>query len=217
MLGCLIEKRWTTPDQYPLSLNALRLACNQSTNRDPVDRLRRAHGPRGGAAAVQVRPGAAGQRPLEPRDQVPPSRRGGARARPGGARRAGRAAAPRSADARRAERPLRADGAAGVARGGRPRARRPDRARLRAAARAPAGAEGGPLRATARRRERLREPCRAGGGSTRGRWRRPAGRAAVAVQAPGPTDGLRRARRGARGRGGVAARRAPRSGAARVD
>ena len=36
MLGCLIEKRFTTPDQYPLTLNALRLACNQSTNRDPV-------------------------------------------------------------------------------------------------------------------------------------------------------------------------------------
>jgi hypothetical protein len=36
VLGSLIEKRWTTPDQYPLSLNALRLACNQSTNRDPV-------------------------------------------------------------------------------------------------------------------------------------------------------------------------------------
>src|SRR4030081_1195936 len=36
VLGCLIEKRWTTPDQYPLSLNALRLACNQSTNRAPV-------------------------------------------------------------------------------------------------------------------------------------------------------------------------------------
>jgi uncharacterized protein YceH (UPF0502 family) len=36
VLGCLIEKRWTTPDQYPLSLNALRLACNQVTNRDPV-------------------------------------------------------------------------------------------------------------------------------------------------------------------------------------
>ena len=36
VLGCLIEKRWTTPEQYPLSLNALRLACNQSTNRDPV-------------------------------------------------------------------------------------------------------------------------------------------------------------------------------------
>jgi uncharacterized protein len=36
VLGCLIEKRWTTPEQYPLSLNALRLTCNQSTNRDPV-------------------------------------------------------------------------------------------------------------------------------------------------------------------------------------
>jgi uncharacterized protein len=36
VLGCLIEKRFTTPDQYPLSLNALRLACNQSTNRAPV-------------------------------------------------------------------------------------------------------------------------------------------------------------------------------------
>jgi uncharacterized protein YceH (UPF0502 family) len=35
-LGCLIEKQRTTPDQYPLSLNALRLACNQTTNRDPV-------------------------------------------------------------------------------------------------------------------------------------------------------------------------------------
>ena len=36
VLGCLIEKQRTTPDQYPLSLNALRLACNQSTNRDPI-------------------------------------------------------------------------------------------------------------------------------------------------------------------------------------
>jgi uncharacterized protein len=36
VLGCLIEKRVTTPDVYPLSLNALRSACNQSTNRDPV-------------------------------------------------------------------------------------------------------------------------------------------------------------------------------------
>ena len=36
MLGCLIEKERTTPQQYPLSLNALTLACNQSTNRDPV-------------------------------------------------------------------------------------------------------------------------------------------------------------------------------------
>jgi uncharacterized protein len=36
VLGCLIEKQRTTPDQYPLSLNALRLACNQSTNREPI-------------------------------------------------------------------------------------------------------------------------------------------------------------------------------------
>jgi len=34
--ACLVEKQRTTPDQYPLTLNSLRLACNQSTNRDPV-------------------------------------------------------------------------------------------------------------------------------------------------------------------------------------
>ena len=52
VLGCLLEKQRTTPDAYPLSLNALRLACNQATNRDPVveydddavrDALRRLH------------------------------------------------------------------------------------------------------------------------------------------------------------------------------
>jgi uncharacterized protein len=36
VLGCLVEKQRTTPDQYPLSLNGIRLACNQATNRDPV-------------------------------------------------------------------------------------------------------------------------------------------------------------------------------------
>src|SRR4026207_345613 len=36
VLGSLVEKQRTTPEQYPLSLNALRLACNQATNRDPV-------------------------------------------------------------------------------------------------------------------------------------------------------------------------------------
>jgi uncharacterized protein len=36
VLGCLLEKQRTTPDTYPLSLNALRAACNQSTNREPV-------------------------------------------------------------------------------------------------------------------------------------------------------------------------------------
>jgi uncharacterized protein YceH (UPF0502 family) len=36
VLGCLLEKQQTTPDAYPLTLNSLRLACNQTTNRDPV-------------------------------------------------------------------------------------------------------------------------------------------------------------------------------------
>lgn len=36
ILGCLLEKERTTPEQYPLTLNALVLACNQSTARDPV-------------------------------------------------------------------------------------------------------------------------------------------------------------------------------------
>ncbi len=36
VIGALIEKQITTPDQYPLSLNALVNACNQKSNRDPV-------------------------------------------------------------------------------------------------------------------------------------------------------------------------------------
>jgi uncharacterized protein YceH (UPF0502 family) len=36
IIGCLMEKEITTPDQYPLSLNALTNACNQKTSRDPV-------------------------------------------------------------------------------------------------------------------------------------------------------------------------------------
>jgi len=36
VIGCLLEKEVTTPDQYPLSLNALTNACNQKTNREPV-------------------------------------------------------------------------------------------------------------------------------------------------------------------------------------
>jgi len=36
VLGCLLEKQQTTPDVYPLTMNALRSAANQSTNRDPV-------------------------------------------------------------------------------------------------------------------------------------------------------------------------------------
>jgi uncharacterized protein YceH (UPF0502 family) len=36
VVACLVEKQRTTPDQYPLTLNSVRLACNQATNRDPV-------------------------------------------------------------------------------------------------------------------------------------------------------------------------------------
>ncbi len=36
MLGCLVEKELSTPDYYPMTVNALRTACNQKTNRDPV-------------------------------------------------------------------------------------------------------------------------------------------------------------------------------------
>jgi uncharacterized protein YceH (UPF0502 family) len=39
VIGCLIEKEITTPDQYPLSINALMNACNQKTNREPVMEL----------------------------------------------------------------------------------------------------------------------------------------------------------------------------------
>jgi len=39
VLGCLLEKERTTPDQYPLTLNALVLGCNQSTSREPVMNL----------------------------------------------------------------------------------------------------------------------------------------------------------------------------------
>lgn len=39
VLGCLLEKERSTPDQYPLSLNALVLACNQSTSREPLMHL----------------------------------------------------------------------------------------------------------------------------------------------------------------------------------
>ncbi|HHQ4505306.1 DUF480 domain-containing protein [Aeromonas hydrophila] len=39
VIGCLIEKEICTPDQYPLSLNALVNACNQKSNREPVMEL----------------------------------------------------------------------------------------------------------------------------------------------------------------------------------
>lgn len=39
VLGCLIEKEITTPDYYPMTLNALVTACNQTTNREPIMQL----------------------------------------------------------------------------------------------------------------------------------------------------------------------------------
>jgi uncharacterized protein len=39
IVGCLIEKEATTPEQYPLTLNAIQLACNQKTNREPLMEL----------------------------------------------------------------------------------------------------------------------------------------------------------------------------------
>ena len=36
VIGCLLEKQVTTPEQYPLSINAVATACNQKTNREPV-------------------------------------------------------------------------------------------------------------------------------------------------------------------------------------
>lgn len=39
VLGCLIEKEMTTPEYYPLTLNALTNACNQKSNRDPITTL----------------------------------------------------------------------------------------------------------------------------------------------------------------------------------
>lgn len=39
MIGCLLEKQVTTPEQYPLSVNAVTMACNQKTNREPVMNL----------------------------------------------------------------------------------------------------------------------------------------------------------------------------------
>jgi uncharacterized protein len=39
VIGCLLEKQVTTPEQYPMSLNGITIACNQKTNREPVMEL----------------------------------------------------------------------------------------------------------------------------------------------------------------------------------
>ena len=103
VVACLIEKQRTTPDVYPLSLNSLRVACNQSTNRDPVVDYDEATVIEAPAAAGAARLDPAGQRAGRPRAQVPPPARRGAGARPGRALPARRPHAARRADAGRAE------------------------------------------------------------------------------------------------------------------
>ena len=162
MLGCLIEKQRTTPDAYPLSLNALRLACNQSTNRDPVvdydeatirdalHRLARRRWTRLASGPAAARPSTA----------TCSTRRSALDARRAGAARGADAARP--ADAGRAA--SSAPSACTVRRPRRASRRRSTRLierELVAAARAPAGPEGGALRAPA-------------GGRGRGRGRTPA-------------------------------------------
>ena len=139
VLGCLIEKQRTTPDAYPLTLNALRLACNQSTNRDPVVDYDEETIRRRAAAAL---PQAAGRGSRAARAAAPPSIASwsrGARARRRRDLGAARADAARAADAGRAEAAHRAPAPVR-----RPRRRRGDapaarRARPRRPARAPAG------------------------------------------------------------------------------
>ena len=98
------------PTQYPLSLNALRLACNQSTNRDPVVDYDERDDPRRRSSELSApRLDAARERQRQPRGEVPPSLRRGDRARRDAARSARRAHAPRPADARRAQAAHRAD------------------------------------------------------------------------------------------------------------
>src|SRR6478735_8614465 len=105
VLGCLIEKQRTTPDVYPLSLNALRTACNQSTSREPVvsyddDTIRDALHRLGRRRWTR-----------RARGEVPPPARREPRAGPGRAGRARGADAARAADGRRAALAHRADAA----------------------------------------------------------------------------------------------------------
>ena len=79
VLGCLIEKQRTTPDAYPLSLNSLRLACNQTTNRDPVVEYEERDIKAALDRMSHSRLDAVRERRQQPRAEVPPSARRGAR------------------------------------------------------------------------------------------------------------------------------------------
>ena len=133
VLGCLLEKRLTTPDQYPLSLNSLRLACNQSTNRNPVTDYDEATVRE--AAQRLCRHGLARlasghtSRAIKYRHLAEEALGLGQRA----ARGARGAPAARSANPRRAQAAKRAHDASRVARGCRRRCWRRSRSQLRAA------------------------------------------------------------------------------------
>ena len=198
--GCLVEKQRTTPDVYPLSLNSLRAACNQSTNRDPVVAVRRGDDPRRAAPARAAALDALRQRRAGGEVPPPARREPGAERRPAGAARGADAA--RAADAGGAA-PARRP--ALLVRRRRARARRSTRLierGIRGPPRAPAGAEGGALRAPAERGPRGRAPEEA-------RPRPPMRRT------PGRRHESRLDRARARGRGAQAAgRRTARKGVA---
>ena len=149
VLGCLVEKQRTTPDAYPLSLNALRLACNQSTNRDPVVDYDEATVRDAAQRLGRQRLVAACERRGEPRDEVPPPARRDARARAGRAGAARGADAARASDPRRAEAALRAPARVRRSRGGGGDAGAAGRPGLRGAAGASTGAEGRAVGASA--------------------------------------------------------------------
>ncbi len=108
VLGCLIEKEATTPEQYPLTLNSLTLACNQATNREPVVSYDQdvVTGALNDLRAEAPHPGPA-PRPRTG-DQVPPGARRGLGPHRSGARRPGRHDAAGPPDAQRVEDPHRA-------------------------------------------------------------------------------------------------------------
>ena len=185
MLGCLIEKQRTTPDGYPLSVNALRLACNQSTGPRPGGRLRRPHGAGRAGAAGPAALDAAGQRRRQQGAQVPPAagpRAARLRARAGRAVRADAARPPdpgRAQAAHRAPAPVRRPGRdrGHPAGADRPRAgaRRWSAARARrssATSSCWAGATRRPAPAAGRRRAGARARSPTASGASRPRWPR---------------------------------------------
>ena len=108
VLGSLVEKDVTTPDYYPLSLNALVNACNQKNNRDPVMNLDE----EAVRQALSHSPGKTSRRPdqqrRQPRHQVRASSAGGLQLHSRRDRRPVRVAVARPPNPRRTSRPHRA-------------------------------------------------------------------------------------------------------------